>query len=213
MKIGIVVDGQSEFRSLPQLLDRIEGPHTMLKPLYADIQPFAPVQQIVRAVKTRVPILKAKRADMALILLDRESRGVCPGSWAAEIQAAVSRKCTAVGIDSFAVVVKNSCYENWLVSDPLAFERMPKRFNLSFADTNKIQPNKADRVNAQAMLKRAARGSSYSKVDDAVKIMQHADPLRMASNSRSFRRFMRLVGNPHFLDQSRRPSSDPRNAC
>lgn len=205
MRLGILVDGQAEFRALPELLPKIESPHTLLAPLYADIQPFAPIPQIVGAVRTKLPILRGRRAERVLVLLDMESRAVCPGVWAGDLEAALNRDCTSSGIQQFYVVVKNSCFENWLVSDITALQRMPKRFSLSATTVRSIQPNKADRVNAQRILETAAQGDGYSKTADAVRILSLAEPLAIAANSRSFRRFLRRLDHPRYLDQSIAP--------
>lgn len=205
MRIGLIVDGQAEFRSFPHLLGRIDCPHTIVKTLYTDIQPFAPAQQIAERVKKKLPIMVAKRANKVIVLLDREDRNVCPGDWAGQIQLALSTACAGVSVDSFAVVIKNHCYENWLVGDTTALEAMPQRFSLSASDIKKVSPNKADQVNAQALLKQTARKGSYSKVEDAMRIAAYSDPTRIAANSRSFRRLMRMLDNPTYLSQSRRP--------
>jgi hypothetical protein len=205
MRIGIIADGQAEYRSLPKLVERIESQNKVVKTLYADIQPLAPISQIVAAIKSKLPILKSKSVDMALILIDRENRNVCPGDWAQEIEQALEKTCGQAGITSFAVVVKDSCYENWLVSDIQVFDKMPKRFSISSSNIKRIEPNKADRADAQSILEKSAKGEDYDKVQDSVRIMNLADPIRIASNSRSFRRFLRLIGHASYKDQSCQP--------
>lgn len=205
MRIGIIADGQAEYRSLPKLVERIESQNKVVKTLYADIQPLAPISQIVAAIKSKLPILKSKSVDMALILIDRENRNVCPGDWAQEIEQALEKTCGQAGITSFAVVVKDSCYENWLVSDIQVFDKMPKRFSISSSNIKRIEPNKADRADAQSILEKSAKGQDYDKVQDSVRIMNLADPIRIASNSRSFRRFLRLIGHASYKDQSCQP--------
>lgn len=205
MRIGIIADGQAEYRSLPKLVERIESQNKVVKTLYADIQPLAPISQIVAAIKSKLPILKSKSVDMAVILIDRENRNVCPGDWAQEIEQALEKTCGQAGITSFAVVVKDSCYENWLVSDIQVFDKMPKRFSISSSNIKRIEPNKADRADAQSILEKSAKGEDYDKVQDSVRIMNLADPIRIASNSRSFRRFLRLIGHASYKDQSCQP--------
>lgn len=205
MRIGIIVDGQAEYRSLPKILERIECPHLVVKTLYADIQPFAPVAQIVKAVNSRMPALQVKNVDHVLVLVDRESRKVCPGEWAKEIERALDRGCSQSHSCSFAVVIKESCYENWLISDVNALLKMRKRFSLSKQTIRAIQPNKADRQDAQDILKKAAQGAAYSKIQDSMRLMSVAEPLSVAANSRSFRRLMRQLENEQYANQSKRP--------
>ncbi len=206
MKIGLIVDGEAEFRSLPLLLPRISTPNTLLSPLYAKIQPYSPIPQIVRAIKTKLNILSAKHVDLALILVDLENQEVCPGGWARQIELACSKDCAQYGIDQFAVVVKRICYENWLIADTVAVNKSPKRFNLTDAHRRSIVPDRADSVDAQKMLRAIVQGAAYDKVPDAIRILRNADPLRIAENSRSFRRFLRVLENPEYKMQSMRPA-------
>lgn len=205
MRIGLIVDGQSEYRSLDLLLKRIEIPNVLVGVLLSNIQPHAPTPQIAKAMVGQIRILAHRQANMVIALIDREERPTCPGQWASEIAQALSRSYASYGI-RFGVVVKDTCYENWLISDTAVFRAMPRRFNMSSADIRRIAPNKADKVDAQAMLKGAAISEAYSKVEDAVRIMALADPLRMAANSRSFRKLLRELQHPKYKDQSLLPA-------
>jgi len=104
------------------------------------------------------------------------------------------------------VVMKNRMFENWLVSDLVAFSNQGARFRVTGGMRSAVEPNRADGADALAWLKRACIGASYAKVEDAKRILGRADPVRMAQNSRSFRRLMRVVRHPVYLTQSRRPS-------
>jgi hypothetical protein len=205
MRFGPIVDGQAEFFSLPELFPRIGSGHTILKPLRADIQPYSPVPRIVQAVKSRLHIHAGKDADVALILIDRESRAECAGAWARELESALYSGCEGCGIDKFAVVIKNRTFENWLISDPQAIGGIAGRFKLTTGQINTIAPNKADHIDAIEILRAAALKKSYDKVQDAVRILKVADPLVMASNSRSFRRLLRVIECAPYDTQSRRP--------
>ncbi|MFL6215464.1 MAG: DUF4276 family protein [Blastocatellia bacterium] len=205
MRIGPIVDGQAELYSLPKLLPRIATPHTILQPLYADIQPTAPIPQIIRAVKSRLNIHVARRADIALILIDLEDLGTCAGAWAQELEHGLREGCSGYGINDFKVVIKHRMFENWLISDITAIRSLRRRFVLTEADVRQIEPNKADRVNAIRILKSAAQRTSYDKVADATRILTQADPMRMGANSRSFRRLLRVVENPKYARQSKKP--------
>jgi len=46
-------------------------------------------------------------------------------------------------------------------------------------------------------------------MDGAVAICTHLDPGRAAQQSRSFRRFLRVLGDLRYADQSRRPHREP----
>jgi hypothetical protein len=103
------------------------------------------------------------------------------------------------------VVIKNRMFENWLVADVEAVKIQRARFRLSTAAERSIVPNKADNVAALEVLKTAAVRTSYSKVPDSQRILERADIQRIAANSRSFRRLLRVVGHPGYAGQSRLP--------
>lgn len=206
MRIGVIVDGQAEFRSLSALFRKIVSPqNSLLAPIYADIQPHAPLPQIVGTIKNKLPILRAKAVGMVLVLLDRENRSVCPGDWAHQIESALQGHCHSAGCGTVRAIVKETCYENWLVADTSVFRRMPRRFSISSRALDSINHNRADRVDAQSILEHAALVRAYDKIDDSVRIMGLADPQEIANNSRSFRRLLRVIGYPAYKDQSMIP--------
>jgi hypothetical protein len=203
MKIGVIVDGDAEYRSLPRLLARTDAAAVVLHPLKADIQPLAPIGQIVASVKSRLKILLARNVDLVVILLDRETREECPGAFAKSIQEKLKEMCAEPDV---AVVVKNRTFENWLVADIDSLEELRGRYKVTTGHRAQIAPNRADYLDATAMIKSMTKGKDYDKVRDAVQILGIAVPERIAENSRSFRRFLRIVGHPKYLNQSRRPA-------
>jgi len=213
MRIGLIVEGEAEFRSLPQFLRRLEIEHeTVGRPLLARVHPLATKARIVAAIASGLTVLKGKRADMALVLLDRETREDCPGDWAQRLESMLNRAYARLGFQRIAVVVKDRCFENWLISDPDALATLKGRFKVSNTKRHKIEPNKADNVTdaqgfLEAAVKTARKNESYNKIQDAVRMLDRADPLRMAANSRSFRRLLRLLGHAAFRGQSKRPVS------
>ena len=198
MKIGIIVDGESEYHSLPKILHRIDTEHTILDPMRADIQPLAKPGRIAAALKSRLLILARKETDRVVVLIDREGNESCPNDIAESILDALVSTCKVHDIRIPDIVIKNRCYENWLVADVANIRRMPKRFVISGTEYAKAGNGLADEVNALQILKLSAIRHSYSKVQDAVRIMQKADPHSMAMNSRSFRKFLKSLGCPHY---------------
>jgi hypothetical protein len=209
MRIVTVVDGQAEFRSLPHLFRRIESSHQLLNPLYADLQPHAPIQRIVRTIGKKIPILQRK-GDAALVLIDRESRTECPAELAAQLSAGLAPVCQGSSLQSITVIVKDRTYENWLISDPDTLVALRGRFRVTKKARTSVEPNRADNMDAIPLLKTFVVGQPYDKVRDAVRVMRVADVKKMARNSRSFRRLMRVIGHPSYIDQSRRPASGRR---
>jgi hypothetical protein len=204
VKLGFVVDGQSEYRSLGQLfpqLSELTG-NVFLRVLKADLQPNAPFGAMARACKPRLVELEWRKADRILILVDREKRDECPGELAEGLQSAAQKH---VGIE-VAAVVKNRCFENWLIADIDALVAQPGRFKVTAGAKRLVVPNKADSVDGLAFLKKVVKDDDYQKVGDSQRILAAADVGRCALQSRSFRRFLRLVGAPDYRTQSLNPS-------
>jgi hypothetical protein len=104
-----------------------------------------------------------------------------------------------------AVVMKNRMLENWLVADFDTVSGLQGRFKFTAGDRASVIPNRADNVDALRMLKRAAGKRAYDKVADSQRILGSANPLRMADNSRSFRKFLRSIRHPTYQGQSQNP--------
>ena len=204
-KVGIIVDGQAEFFSLSQIYKRIDTKNQLLSLKKADLQPGAPVKKNAKRARSALTLLARKGAKRVIVLLDFEDASGCPGKRKNALEDAVSAVGHAVGISEVFVVYKNRMYENWLVSDTQALKALPGRFSIKNADTSNIEPNKADNCDAMCILKSAAQTEDYSKVSDAARIMELLDPYRAAKNSRSFRRFLRVVGCAKYQKGSLHP--------
>lgn len=208
MKVGLIVDGDAEFASLPHLLPRIDSKHEVLpRVLKAAMHPLGGPGKIARAVMPAIRIFVAnKGVRQVVIVLDREQQPGCCGAIAEDITRAVSRLCESEGLRvQVSVVLKDRTYENWLISDPEALRASTGRFRVTAALTKKVQPDKADTVEAGKLIKTAVVKGSYDKVEDGVRIMKAANPLRMGANSRSFRRLLRVVGDRAYSKQSKLP--------
>jgi hypothetical protein len=208
MRVGFIVDGEAEFRSLSGIYPRLGVSATLLAPLKSDIQPLAPLPQIAASIKIPLRIMHGRGADLVVVLLDREMRTECPGDLARSLSLLLS---LSYPVPRIAVVMKDRRFENWLVSDPEVFRHFKARFRFESGHRSQVAPDKADHIDALAMLKRLVIQQDYSKVKDAVQILRHAEPSRMARNSRSFRRFLRLLGHPAYSLQSRRPNGSWAN--
>ncbi len=203
MRAVLLVDGMSEYRGLPLLLRRTRGlAHRVVKTLYVPLQPGGPVNQNAILCASRIRLVGAT-VQLAIVIIDRETSVVAASRLASDLESAI-RAGTNIEV---AVVVKDRKLENWLVADPEAIrESLRGRFVLSAADERAILGDAADTANAEAILKRAAIKDAYSKVPDAQRILRVTDPLRMGANSRSFRRFLRVLGHRAHRDHSCTPS-------
>lgn len=200
MKFGVVVDGQAESQALKVLFRQVSVPKCqILNPAYADMQPKASAGQIVRAAAPKLQLLRTRGAHAFLLLIDFEDRSGCIVDFAGEIRSELESR----GWDKVYVIGKNRRFENWLIADVDALSSMPKRMEVTAAFRRRVAPNKADSVqDAVTLLNSIAVGRPYHKRDDAVQICAKQDPLRIASNSRSFRRLLHTVGHPMYRDQS-----------
>jgi hypothetical protein len=206
MKIGVLVEGQAEFRGLPFLLPRLGSPHQVLSPLVCNIHPLASPAQMALAASKRFPILLAKGAESIVILFDKEVRQDCT----VELVQAVEREAR-VRLQEFSatiklqVVLKVSMFENWLISDPQAVGGVTGLFE-NVERIEKQVRGRADAVDALGLLKACSRQRIYDKVEGAVAICRRLDPARAAENSRSFRKLLKVLEVPREAPRPRRSS-------
>ena len=198
-----MVDGKAEFASLPLLYPRLQAaiPHQLVNPILADIQPLAPVSTIAKKCLNPARQLSKRGVERVVVLVDRETRAECCATLSRAIEQPIANP---VGVEVH-VVLKDRAFENWLIAAVASLRSQRARFRVSASTTRLVAPNMADNVDALDLLKQSVRGSSYSKVSDSKRILGRADPLEMAANSRSFRRFLRCVDHPLYVDQSQRP--------
>lgn len=206
MRVGIIVDGESEVRALPEIRSTLEvvTGNTILNPVLAKVDPTATSGTISRVVVERLRGLKNRQIGLAVILIDREQQHDCPGDLALRLAESIQQRAQWNG--EIKVVVKDRMFENWLIADLGALKRQQGRFLVTAATERKVVPNKADHVPALDLLRASVKvPPAYRKVDDSKRILSNARIDAMAVNSRSFRRFLRCLGHPDYRDQSRLP--------
>ncbi|BBA71027.1 DUF4276 family protein [Geobacter sulfurreducens] len=203
MKIGIIVDGQAESQAFRFITAKINIPNTqILAPLYADLQPRATPQQIVRSALGKIQILVSKNANKILLLIDSDDRRQCGAEFARDINQAL----IVSGYPNAQAVVKIKCYENWLIADTDSIAKMKNRFKITSSFEHKVKPNKADNINdPEDLLNSITIRTRYKKGKDSVEISRYAEPDKIGSNSRSFRKLLNLLGHPKYLRQSKYP--------
>jgi len=211
VKIGLIVDGIGEREALRKLLPRVRTPHVIVQDaVKAKLQPAARVELNARAALDACRILAGKGVERAVILLDLEDQPRCPVTMAKELEDAVRARVTQLRLAiAVFVVIKVAKLENWLVADLACLSAMPRQFPNASRIGSRVAPGNADDVDAHAILGAAcARSGDYHKVKGAISICTHLDPGRAALNSRSFRRFLRVLEDRRYLDQSRQPSRE-----
>ena len=204
MRVGIVTDGQGEVEAHPKLLAGLQPEGVTTAGIaYADLQPKASPGQIVKAAESRIRIFRAKGTAAVVLAIDLEDRRECAGQFARSLEAAFAAR----GMDCVRVAVKHRCLENWLLADVGALRSLAARFRVPKILSRKISPNKADHVQRPVeLLQRMAVRKSYHKRRDPPDIMAAQDASVVARNSRSFRRFLRLLGHRAYREQSRQPA-------
>lgn len=204
-RIAFITEGQSEFQSLPFLYEQLSARSNtvLLSPLRINVSPDAPVAHIAKQSKALVKIALARRVDLVVVLFDRERAPSSPGEIAVGLRNAIHEACELQG--TCEVVIKDRMYENWLVADVDGLKSHRKRFRVTQAVERQVAPNKADRADALALLKKAAIGSDYDKVADSKRICRTLDVERAAQNSRSFRHLLHVLGDFDYSSQCKVP--------
>jgi hypothetical protein len=209
MKIGLLVDGRTEYYALPHLLPRLGSSHQILAPLVCDIQPFASPALMAHVASKRFPILLKDKVDWILVLIDKETRQDCTGELVQVIEREMRSRLDSKEV-GLSVVLKVSKFENWTASDPDALRALPGMFEKVERIEKQVAPNRADAVDALSLLKSCAR-KSYHKVDSAVAICKQLDPVRAAANSRSFRKLLKVLECPGAAPEDRSPGQARRS--
>lgn len=211
MRIGIVTEGESEVSALPKLYPRIRSAfltttgYALMNPVKASLNPDGTLEHVAWGVAKALQILKGKGLHKVVVLIDREQRDECCGATAETITGALRRQ--EVWPFDLDVVLKNRTLENWLIADVEALRAQHGRFRIDEGAAREIAVAGADTLDAYVLLKKwTTSPPSYHKVRDSARIFAHAEPSRIASTSRSFRRFLRCLGHPAYAGQSRLPA-------
>ncbi len=203
MRIRFIVDGQTEYHCLLELLKDSGSPHILIgPPVYCDMQPYGSVKQIAYRVVKKLPIVMAKKPDLVVVTIDLEDRPDCPPDFARAVELEIGKRLSSRSF-KYSVVVKVKCLENWLLGDIQSIRGL-SGFTISRRAVRLVMPNKADNVDAINLLKKMS-GGGYDKVSDGKKIALRADCQVIGSHSRSFRRFLRVIEVPQYKDQSKDP--------
>lgn len=166
------------------------------------MHPKATPRQIAKAASSSANILLSQGIDRLVVLMDREDNTDCPSKISTNVAAAF----TKLGFTEVYVVIKDKKFENWLIADPLALKQYPRRFNVNKSFERKVSRNKADNVpDAEALSNTACKGGAFHKRKDASEIARAQSVTNVAANSRSFRRFLRVLTYPNYATQSKNP--------
>jgi len=133
-------------------------------------------------------------AEAIVLLLDKETRPECTGDLVRAVEREVRARLKEFSSTmSLQVVYKVSQFENWLVADPAALHELPGLFEHIERIEKKVSNDRADRVDASALLKACLKRPINIKMKGAIEICKRLDPARAAENSRSFRKFLKVL--------------------
>jgi hypothetical protein len=136
-----------------------------------------------------------------VVILDLENQQECAGTRAKALESKLQDTCSPCNV---SVVIKVRKFENWLIAAPSSLEEQPQRFPEARIVRAASCPNKSDHVvDAEELLKRATARRDYDKRRDSLRIMERADVDELARNSRSFRRFLCVLGCPVYKSGSK----------
>ncbi|HDR9074699.1 DUF4276 family protein [Burkholderia vietnamiensis] len=207
--IGVIVEGDGEIDAISELLKKVNSEFEIRhNPIRADLQPKATSKVIARSARSQILLWKRRGVDLIVVLIDREDHE-CSCRFSSELEAAFHEMYENTGL-VFRVVVKNRMIENWLVADVEALKQMRARFSIS-TKFERAVVGRADEVEkALDLLDDAANKGSYRKGSDPLAICKNQDVLRASKNSRSYRRFLRVLGCTHYMQQSKLPYDSPK---
>ncbi|WP_392876736.1 DUF4276 family protein [Streptomyces sp. LN499] len=157
---------------------------------------------LARGARTAIQLSFARGAHLVVVLIDREMSQVAASVRAAEIEMQLRSSID----DKIRVVIKDRCFENWLIASPEGFTRQRSRYAYPDKIEKAAVPNKADRVADPCRLINSAMSKGqYDKTGDAAKILRVSNLDSLAANSRSFRKFLAVLGDPAYATGSRQP--------
>jgi hypothetical protein len=215
MEVIIATEGLGEYAAFKRLFASLPTSQGSLSPrvLHVTCQPDGPTRGIAKKCEPLLRQARARNADLFVLVIDRERQDSRAGELAQRLQSEIDR----LGPWPFRVevVYKDRTFENWLVADLGALRRQPARYEVTSAMANQIEPDKADRVNALALLKKAAKARHYEKIEDGKRIVEHMSVEAAARNSRSLRHLLHVLGHTSYQSQCRRakqPGPGPQPA-
>jgi len=206
MKIGYLSDGDAEISTLPTLLNKTGSPNAIVGIVKTHLQIDTLDGNIIAASEKGMRQLRALGADAVVVILDQEKVSECAPGLARRIEG-ILRSGYGGWFQVIDVVIKERTFENWLIGDIEAIEAQPARFQVKNRMKEAVQKGLADRVDALTEIKQAAVRYDYAKIADARRIAQRANPYKIAIASRSFRRLLRVHGEPRYLNQSHDPET------
>lgn len=166
-RLGLVVEGESEYFAIPILLQKA-GASPGQKVVFRGQGTQSPIPILVQ--KRLLPATRAltlRSHSKVLVVIDREDRPDCPGDFAQRVCSELVRQLESTygyrGTPPIVVVVADRTLENWLIADP---QGIRQHAYISRDIARRVGSN-ADGLDAIRILQWAYRpGKYYHKTKD-----------------------------------------------
>lgn len=189
MRIGCIVEGDTEYYCTPKLLGRLG--HVVLTPLSIHGSSGNWEQLLLRKVVPRIRALALKAPDKIIIMLDREDRPDCTAELARQATQVISHEITNFKITcSIAIIIADKYFECLLFADYDLLDSMPifsERVSPRLGDTT-------DGKNVLALAKAALReGERYRKNEHGPILARriNLDSTAVAGRNRALRKLLK----------------------
>jgi len=197
LPIGLVVEGATEYRALPLILNRLGVRFTT--PSVFQGQPIqASIRQFVAArLLKHVRVQLTRSVARVIVVLDRETRKESARDFGdkltLELKKQVKRLEGEAGSDKIAVAVADRSFENWLLADPDGIERS-NLFRRNAGLNGKVACH-ADERDAKSILQNAMPRNWYERPIHGPQLAAHirVEAAKVRFCSKSFASFLRMV--------------------
>jgi hypothetical protein len=196
-RIGLVVEGETEYRALPLLLQHL-GLSTTSPSIFHGQSVNASVQDLVKyRLLTHARTQLAKKASQVIVVLDRETRPESADVFGKALAKELRRQLRGCESEHAArrvfVAVADRRFENWLLADPEGVSKsklLGKKANL----VGRVACHADDRDALEVLREAIARGW-YNKAIHGPQLAQHIRmrPVGISWCSKSFAAFLGLV--------------------
>lgn len=213
MKPLVLIDDKNGYSIISRIITKnmqIDGDvrYCSINPISSKCSTTVEINRISQEISNAINNnLRTSNSTNIIVLIDFErlqkKLNICPGDISNKIINAISQKSFTKYVENISIVFKVQKLENWLLSDKEAVRSIISE-NIYNEKFNTLSLEKIDELNALKIIDTIWPNNKHHF---AKRIVENLDPLRMAQNSRSFRRYLRVLGHPDYKDQSKDPAA------
>jgi hypothetical protein len=120
--IGLVLEGQTEYKSLPEMLDRLGIHYTRPSCINGQAEDASTTDVVKYLILPHVRWQLQKNVDIVVVVVDLERRQCSAGAFRDTLRNEIVRQLRdsepSAPTEKVRVVVCNRTFENWLLADP-----------------------------------------------------------------------------------------------